>query len=119
VTPSLLPKVRPPKGRGGRDHQNALRLYEALSALRPEFRTGYPAPSDFAPHAAKVGRLCGFYAPSTVRDVASWVLDGVTRRSDPTKAAWYADRIARVTFAEAAIRRMSESDHSPGLDPLD
>ena len=108
MTTSLLPKVRPPKGRGGRDHQNALRLYKALGDLQPVFRDGHPRPSDFAPHAAKVGRLCGFYAPSAVRDVASWVLDGVTRRSDPRQASWYADRLARVTFAEAARRVLPE-----------
>lgn len=113
MTAPLLPKVRPPKGRGGRDHQNALRLYTALGDLRPVFRDGHPRPSDFAPHAAKVIRLCRLYRPSLVRDVASWVLDGVTRSSNPFYAPQYAERLARVTFAEAVRQHLDTTPSHP------
>lgn len=113
TAPPLLPAINLPKGRGGRDLRNAVRLYTALRALRPRFADVVPRPSDFAPHAAKVGRLCGLYRPSAVRDVAVWVLDGVTRRSDPRRAIQYADRIARVTFAEAARAVLDNTTNHP------
>jgi outer membrane protein TolC len=111
--PNLLPPLRLPKGRGGRDLQNALRLYKALSALRPRFRDDVPRPSDFGPHHANVDRLCRLYRPSAVRDVAGWVLDGVGRDTDPRAAARLAERLARVTFAAAAQAVLDNTSTHP------